>query len=124
MLPRPHRLTSSQDFSAVMQQRTRAGSATAVVNVQLKVIDDGVDWRCGFIVSKAVGNAVIRHRTTRRLRHIVGQLLGSGEVKIPAEQRADIVVRALDRAPEADHRTLRADVKSSLIRALGKAEAG
>lgn len=124
MLPPPHRLTSSQDFSAVMRARHRSGSGTVVVNVQLRPLKDDVAWRCGFIVSKAVGNAVIRHRTTRRLRHILGQLLGSGEVKIPAEHRADIVVRALDRAPEADQQTLLTDVKSALVRALRKAETG
>lgn len=106
----------------MMRQRTRAGSATVVVNVQLRHLEHGARWRCGFIVSKAVGNAVIRHRTTRRLRHIVGQLLGTGEVEIPEHYRADIVVRALDRAPAADHQGLRADVKSAVLRALRKAE--
>ena len=122
MLPGPHRLTSAQDFSAVMRQRHRAGSATVVANVQLRSRSEGPRWRCGFIVSKAVGNAVVRHRTTRRLRHIVAELMASRKVELPEDRAADIVIRALAKAPAANHAALTADVESCLRRALSKAE--
>lgn len=121
MLPAPHRLTSPEDFSAVMRERLRAGSQTVVVNVRLAPEVTEVRWRCGFIVSKAVGNSVVRHRTTRRLRHIVAGILNSGRLELPRQHAVDIVVRALDKAPAADHRRLRSDVESSLRRALSKA---
>jgi ribonuclease P protein component len=46
----------------------------------------------GFVVSKAVGNAVVRNRVRRRLRHLArGQL-----AKVPAG--VNLVVRALPQA--------------------------
>ena len=46
----------------------------------------------GFVVSKAVGNAVIRNRVKRRLRHQVRELL------VTAPQGMTVVVRALPAA--------------------------
>ena len=48
--------------------------------------------RAGFVVSRAVGNAVTRNRVRRRLRHLVAAVL-------PREAPAvDVVVRALPAA--------------------------
>ena len=51
--------------------------------------------RAGFVVGKAVGNSVVRHRVTRRLRAVVRDELS----RLPAT--ADLVVRA---RPEAGSR--------------------
>ncbi|GAA1823683.1 ribonuclease P protein component [Nesterenkonia flava] len=128
MLPVQHRLTRSGDFSAVMKGGTRAGTGTVVVAVRFyphgeastSVPADGTRWRCGFVVSKAVGNAVIRHRTTRRLRHIIAQLLREEPQLLPQGGRTDIVVRALAEAPAAEHARLSGDVRSGLRRAVKK----
>ncbi|MGO1192503.1 MAG: ribonuclease P protein component [Nesterenkonia sp.] len=130
MLPKPHRLTAARDFSAVMRRGAKAGTATAVTSVLISgtaAADErrrasAVSWRCGFIVSKAVGNAVLRHRTTRRLRHIVAELIDSGAVELPRQGRTEIVIRALAESAQADHARLSADVRSGLRRALVKAE--
>ncbi|TLP95092.1 ribonuclease P protein component [Nesterenkonia salmonea] len=122
MLPAPHRLTTSQDFATVMRRGSRAGSATVVVSARLLSKPAGPRWRCGFIVSKTVGNAVVRHRTTRRLRHIVAELMQSPQMALPDGLSVDFAVRALADAAAADHRTLRADVESSLRRSLRKAQ--
>lgn len=114
----------------MMRRGFRAGTATVVVSVLLTDgAEDSADhmapaarWRCGFIVSKAVGNAVIRHRTTRRLRHIVRDLITSEAVTLPQQGRAAIVVRALAKSAEADHATLTDDVRSGLRRAAAKAQ--
>lgn len=45
--------------------------------------------RFGLIVSKAVGNAVIRHRIARRLHHMCAQVIA----ELPAG--TDVVIRAL-----------------------------
>ncbi len=68
--------------------------------------------RFGLIVSKAVGNAVVRHRVARRLRHICAELTAD----IPAE--VDIVIRALPGAATADSGELRRQLVSGL-RKLG-----
>lgn len=68
--------------------------------------------RFGLIVSKAVGNAVIRHRTSRRLRRVCAGLIDT----LPAT--ADIVIRALPRSAEASSEQLARDVRRAL-RKLG-----
>lgn len=130
MLARQNRLTTAQDYSAVMRRGSRAGTATVVVSILLT--EDSAPaseepraaarWRCGFIVSKAVGNAVVRHRTTRRLRHIVRDLIASETLTLPEHCSAAIVVRALARSAEADHTALTDDVRSGLRRAVAKAQ--
>jgi ribonuclease P protein component len=68
--------------------------------------------RAGFVVGKAVGNSVVRHRVTRRLRAVVlGEL-----TRLPAS--ADLVVRARPEAAEATSAQLRADLRSGLDRVL------
>lgn len=65
---------------------------------------------------------MIRHRTTRRLRHIVKDLIASEKIAVPKQGRLAIVVRALAPSAEADHETLTADVRSALRRAVTKAQ--
>lgn len=93
-----------------------------MVSALLRSNQTGPQWRCGFIVSKSVGNAVVRHRTTRRLRHIVAELMESPQMVVPDGLSVDFAVRALSEAAVADHETLRADVESSLRRSLRKAQ--
>ncbi len=52
----------------------------------------GPQSRVGFVVSKAVGGAVVRNRVKRRLRHLVALELA----ETPATR--DVVVRALPAA--------------------------
>ena len=68
--------------------------------------------RAGFVVGKAVGNSVVRHRVTRRLRAVV-----LGELhRLPST--ADLVVRARPEAAEATSDRLRRDLASGLDRVL------
>ncbi len=48
--------------------------------------------RVGFVVSKAVGNAVMRNRVKRKLRHLMVPVLAAAPVSL------DYVIRALPRA--------------------------
>ncbi len=67
--------------------------------------------RAGFVVSKAVGNAVTRNRVKRRLRHLVADALPT------APQPVDVVVRAL---PPAASGPLVEDFTSAWRAALAK----
>ena len=69
--------------------------------------------RAGFVVGKAVGNSVVRHRVTRRLRAVVGAELH----RLPAS--ADLVVRARPEAAEATSAVLQRDLATGLDRLLG-----
>lgn len=64
--------------------------------------------RFGIVVSKAVGNAVARHATSRRLRAAIMEVLG----EVPTQ--ADVVVRALPPAAHASCDELLADLRSAL----------
>lgn len=69
--------------------------------------------RVGFVVSKAIGNAVVRNRVKRRLRSVAAELLGRpGGIACDA----DIALRALPRAADATFGQLRDDVHKNLER--------
>lgn len=73
---------------------------------------EGLPPRVGFVVSKAVGNAVARNRVKRRLRAIVGTHL----TELP--EATDIVVRANPAAATASYQRLEADFTSQLASCL------
>ena len=69
--------------------------------------------RAGFVVGKAVGNSVVRHRVTRRLRAVVAAELH----RLPPT--ADLVVRARPESAAADSAALHRDLVAGLDRLLG-----
>lgn len=74
--------------------------------------------RVGFVVSKAVGNAVVRHRTQRRLRAIMA-------ARLPAlPSGVDVVVRAQQAAATATSAELDIAVSQLLGRALAPRRIG
>lgn len=68
--------------------------------------------RFGLIVSKAVGNAVIRHRVARRLRHMCHQMIS----ELPSD--TDVVIRALPGAADASSAELLRQMRTAM-RKLG-----
>ncbi|MFR9730598.1 ribonuclease P protein component [Saccharopolyspora sp. MS10] len=93
------------------QQEPAAGSSAEVARASSGLEptrESGEPARVGFVVSKAVGNAVLRHRVTRRLRHLVRDrldLLPTGTL---------VVVRALPPAASASSRDLGSDLDAAL----------
>ena len=72
MLPAVHRLLRADDFRAALRTGVRVGSPLLVVHLHAFRDDDPArPARIGFVVSKAVGPAVVRNRVKRRLRHQV-----------------------------------------------------
>lgn len=122
MLPPAARLRRSEDFRAVMRKGARAGRRRLVVHaINPRDLPAPVvpprspdaaeeDVRAGFVVSKAVGNSVLRHRVTRRLRHLVAARLGT----LPPG--VTLVVRALPPAATASSAELGADLDGALKR--------
>ena len=76
-------------------------------------LDPAAGPRAGFVVGKAVGNSVCRHRVTRQLRHLVREQLD----RLPGT--ADLVVRARPEASAAGAAALRRDLDAGLDRLLG-----
>jgi ribonuclease P protein component len=69
--------------------------------------------RAGFVVGRAVGNSVVRHRVTRRLRAVVAAELH----RLPPS--ADLVVRARPEAAAAESAALHRDLVAGLDRLQG-----
>jgi ribonuclease P protein component len=69
--------------------------------------------RFGFIVSKAVGNAVTRNTVRRRLKAACAEALPG------VRDGADVVIRALPSSATASFQDLRAEVTRCLARKAG-----
>jgi len=112
VLPRSARLSNSADFRQATTRGVRAGRPTLVVHASLSD-PSHVSARVGFVVSKHVGNAVVRNRVKRRLRHLAA-------VQLPGTPSGvDVVVRALPSAATAPA-DLPFDLASAWSRALRK----
>jgi ribonuclease P protein component len=112
MLARAQRLTSAQEFAAVIRRGRRAGSRTLVVHLLRGRGASTVPARVGLVVGKAIGNAVTRNQVKRRLRHLLRERLAA----LPGGSM--LVVRALPPAGSASSAELGADLDSALVRAL------
>jgi ribonuclease P protein component len=114
VLPATARLTRSGDFAHVTRHGRRAGRPRLVVHA-VPTRDDqltrtGSPVRVGFVVSKAVGNSVVRHRVSRRLRHVVAGRLGT------LAPGSTLVVRALPAAARASSDELGMDFDAAVRR--------
>jgi ribonuclease P protein component len=126
VLPAGSRLRRRPDFTAVMRQGCRAGRPRLVVHLDLPeegrtsragefravgaLVDDRA--RAGFVVSRAVGTAVVRNRVRRQLRHLVAARLD----ELPAGTR--LVVRVLPAAAGSTSAQLATDLDAALERCL------
>ncbi|WP_300081504.1 ribonuclease P protein component [Propioniciclava sp.] len=90
MLPADARLRTAEEFRSVVRGGVRVAKPTLVVHALAK---PGPPSRAGFVVSKAVGNAVTRNRVKRQLRHLAAARLDAEDVR-----SVDLVVRALPAA--------------------------
>jgi ribonuclease P protein component len=121
VLPAPHRLTRGAELRHVARRGVRAGSRTLLVHAILvqAVLDApdssaAVPARVGFVVSRAVGGSVQRHRVVRRLRELCRERLGA----LPPGSR--LVVRALAPAADATYQELGSDLDRCLQRVLDR----
>jgi ribonuclease P protein component len=67
-MQRRNRLVGIRRFAQIH----REGTSTANRLLVIRVLPNGLDWsRFGFMISKRIGNAVVRNRVKRRLREAV-----------------------------------------------------
>lgn len=132
MLPARHRLRTPADFSATVRGAggARSGGRLLVVHGRDRMVGEPVRAtstdvtdladramhppRVGFVVSRAVGGAVVRNRTKRVLRHLVAARLSG----IPTG--VDLVVRANPAAAAATTPELGAELDRGLGRVLDR----
>lgn len=84
-----------------------------VVHVAPSGADEGAP-SVGFVVSKAVGNAVVRNKVKRRMRALVAERLTT----LP--RGSLVVVRALPASADADFARLASDLDACLTRSLSR----
>ncbi|MFC9795150.1 ribonuclease P protein component [Streptomyces sp. NPDC057695] len=119
MLPTENRLRRREDFATAVRRGRRAGRPLLVVHLRSGATnphapgESAPPARAGFVVSKAVGGAVVRNRVKRRLRHLVRDRLS----ELPPGSL--VVVRALPGAGDAEHAQLSRDLDAALQRLLG-----
>ena len=80
MLAAAQRLRRRGEFAAAVRAGRRAARGVLVVHVMSPETENQTEparheVRAGFVVSKAVGGAVVRNRVKRRLRHLVRERL-------------------------------------------------
>jgi ribonuclease P protein component len=115
VLPAASRLRRRPEFTAVVRHGRRGARPSLVVH--LDTISDGgvltaTGPRVGFVVSRAVGDAVTRNRVRRQLRHLMAGRLDM----LPDHAR--VVIRVLPAAVGNHGTALAADLDAALSRAL------
>jgi ribonuclease P protein component len=104
-------MRDSEDFITTVRHGHKAGRTTLVVHVLPDPTRDE-EPAVGFVVSRAVGGAVVRNTVKRRLRHV---LRDHELARLPRGSR--VVIRALPAAGAATSTELGADLDLALRRA-------
>jgi ribonuclease P protein component len=108
VLPQQARVRRPEQFRLVTRTGRRAGGRA--VTAHLLLVPGGEPAKVGFVVSRAVGSAVVRNRVKRRLREIMRARLAS----LP--EGSMLVVRAQPAAAGARQSDLAADLDRILRR--------
>lgn len=111
VLAQQHRMRASAQFSQTTRSGVRSGRRNLVLYTA-KINEEPTT--VGFIVSKAVGNAVTRNVTKRRLRDYIARFVAENPTGY------SIVVRALPAAASANYAELSSDLQSALQSNLKK----
>ena len=107
MLAKANRVVLADDFRAAVRRGRRSVTPAAVL---YRVPHEGAPMRLGFIVSRAVGNAVVRNRVRRRMRAIGREVVDAGA------SGADVVIRALPASAELSWSELSSQLRGPLER--------
>lgn len=111
MLAQQHRMRTKAQFAYTTRSGARSGRRNLVVYTAKKTSET---TQIGFIVSKAVGNAVTRNTVKRCLREIITPFV----TKNP--QGYLLVIRALPAAAQANYAQLTRDIEIALTATLAK----
>ena len=114
MLPKQNRLTSTKDFQNVTKTGVRVYSDIAVIYALANPTSQK-NSEVGLIVSKVVGNSVVRHKVSRHIRNVVKDLLET----IPGN--IQIVIRALPAITEKEFTDINKILSESISKSIVKA---
>lgn len=119
MLPAQRRLRRAADITSTVRSGRRCGSPLIVVHYLPRIdtlpgSDQQPTMPCTFAlaVGKSVGNSVVRHRVSRRLRHLL-----RGSAADWDDVASKVVVRALPGSSDATSTQLSASLERCLTKA-------
>ncbi|MFI9433699.1 MULTISPECIES: ribonuclease P protein component [Streptosporangium] len=115
MLPSGSRMRRGDEFANAVRKGSRAGRPALVAHLSVRADGDEPPL-VGFVVSRAVGGAVVRNRVKRQLRHLVRDRLH----RLP--RGSLLVVRANPSAASARSERLAAELDVALDRLLRRRE--
>lgn len=118
MLAKNHRITRGAEYRATVRRGARFNGASTVAYVRFNRDSDVV--RFGFIVSKAVGNAVVRNRVRRRLKAAAYDLLPRLTPAATEGAGIDVVIRALPASAHLTWANLHGEVSGAADRFLSR----
>ena len=116
MLPAAARMRRKADFSTAIEKGSRSGRPLLAGHLRVRA-DVDEPARVGFIVSRAVGQAVVRNKVKRRIRHLAAGYLHS----LP--RGSLLVLRANPQAATARQAELAAEL-DVVVRALLRRQGG
>lgn len=114
MLPKKNRLTSTKDFQNVTKTGVRVYSDIAVIYALANPTSQK-NSQIGLIVSKVVGNSVVRHKVSRHIRNIIKEILET----IPGN--IQIVIRALPAITEKEFVEIKKILSDNISKSIVKA---
>ena len=112
MLAVGQRLRRRDEFTAAIRTGRRSARGGLVVHLARTTAAPARSARAGFVVSRAVGGAVVRNRVRRQLRHLIRDRLA----ELPAG--TDVVVRALPAAVGRSYAQLGSDLTQAIAAAM------
>jgi ribonuclease P protein component len=105
VLPAESRMRRSAEFELTVRRGSRAGRALLTGHLLVRPAEAAHAPLVGFVVSKAVGNAVVRNKVRRRLRSVLrGYLptLPGGSLLVVRAHPQAAAARQADLAAELD----------------------
>jgi ribonuclease P protein component len=105
VLPAESRMRHRAEFELTVRRGSRAGRALLTGHLLVRADESAQPPRVGFVVSKAVGNAVVRNKVRRRLRSVLrGYLptLPGGSLLVVRAHPQAAAARQADLAAELD----------------------
>lgn len=106
MLARANRIRTGAEYRLTIRRGVRVHTTNTITYVRR--VRESADVRFGFVVSKAVGIAVVRNTVRRRLKAASRELLPQ---VMPGH---DIVVRALPASAQASWTTLQGEIRRAV----------
>ncbi|WP_374008881.1 ribonuclease P protein component [Leifsonia sp. LS-T14] len=120
MLAKANRITRGADYRTTVRRGSRFSGTNTLTYIRSNPDSDVV--RFGFIVSKAVGNAVTRNLVRRRLKAASYDLLPRFAPDGTSSPGIDVVVRALPASVQAPWASLHEEISRASARFVTRSQ--